>query len=39
LTTVYGGDGDLITMVDSSNKKISIPTRETDELIKVQFTG
>jgi hypothetical protein len=36
---LHGGDGDLITMVDSSNKKISIPTRETDELIKVQFTG
>ena len=36
---LLGGDGDLITMVDSSNKKISIPTRETDELIKIQFTG
>ena len=36
---LYGGDGDLITMVDSSNKKISIPTRETDELIKIQYTG
>ena len=36
---LFGGDGDLITMVDSSNKKISIPTRETDELIKIQFTG
>ena len=36
---LHGGDGDLITMVDSSNKKISIPTRETDDLIKIQFTG
>ena len=36
---LHGGDGDLITMVDSSNHKISIPTRETDDLIKVQFTG
>ena len=36
---LYGGDGDLITMVDSSNKHISVPTRETDELIKIQFTG
>src|SRR3954447_4393216 len=36
---LHGGDGHLITMVDSSNKKISIPTRETDELIKIQFTG
>ena len=34
---LYGGDGDLITMVDSSNKQISVPTRETDELIKIQF--
>ena len=36
---LHGGDGDLITMVDSSNKKISNPTRETDELIKIQYTG
>jgi hypothetical protein len=36
---LYGGDGDLITMVDSSNHPISVPTRETDELIKIQFTG
>jgi hypothetical protein len=36
---LQGGDGDLITMVDASNKPISVPTRETDELIKVQFTG
>jgi hypothetical protein len=34
---LYGGDGDLITMVDSSNHPISVPTRETDELIKIQF--
>jgi hypothetical protein len=34
---LYGGDGDLITMVDSSNKPISVPTKETDELIKIQF--
>jgi Peptidase A4 family len=36
---LYGGDGDLITMVDSSNKAISVPAKETDELIKIQFTG
>ena len=29
---LQGGDGDLITMVDSSNHPISEPTRETDEL-------
>jgi hypothetical protein len=34
---LYGGDGDLITMVDSSNHPISVPTRETNELIKIQF--
>ncbi|HEY2311472.1 MAG TPA: G1 family glutamic endopeptidase [Gaiellaceae bacterium] len=34
---LYGGDGDLITMVDSSNHPISVPTKETDELIKIQF--
>ena len=34
---LYGGDGDLITMVDSSNHPISVPTRDTNELIKIQF--
>ena len=34
---LYAGDGDLITMVDSSNHPISVPTRETNELIKIQF--
>ncbi len=26
-----------ITVVDSSNHPISVPTRETDKLIKIQF--
>jgi hypothetical protein len=34
---LYGGDGDLITMVDGNNHPISVPTRENDELIKVTF--
>jgi hypothetical protein len=36
---LYGGKGDAITMVNASNNPISVPTLETDELVKVRFTG
>jgi Peptidase A4 family len=36
---LFGGRGDPITMVNASNKKISTPVLETDQIVKVQYTG
>jgi hypothetical protein len=36
---LYAGKGDAITMVNGAGKSISVPTFETNELIKLTYTG